>query len=322
MAVEAPNVRDEVRAYIESELGARKIRHVERVAIEHVAGQRIEIWDVHVTERDRWWVLTNPMNLYSQKDLKSRDVALTFHIGLALRVMARTQPPIEPAAQEIFKSVWRRWQQAADALVSAEEAEQFQAVGTHLRECLVSLSHEIADDLYEDLHGEMVGDRPKASDFVAWAELLVHAVTPGQTNHRLRRYLLALVDPTWSYVQHLIHSKNSVRIDGQIALEAASHLISMLTAAVIRSIAQTSRCKRCESYAMASGQCRTCGWRDPEYVPSVPESGPADKIAVDLAQPHTLTSDARIMKTVDEFLEPRRPSPSRITSKREPKRSS
>ncbi len=319
MATQAPNIRDEVRAYIESELGALKIRHLERVATEHVAGQRIEIWDVHVTERDRWWVLTNPMNLYSQKDLKSRDVALTFHIGLALRVMARTQPPIDPAAQEIFKSVWRRWQQAADALVSAEEAEQVQAVGTHLRECLVSLSHEIENDLYEDLHGEMVGDRPKASDFVAWAELLVHAVTPGQTNHRLRRYLVALVEPTWSYVQHLIHSKNSTRIDGQIALEATSHLISMLTVAVIRSVARTSRCKRCESYAMASGQCRTCGWRDPEYVPLVPVPRSADEIALDLAQPHTLTSDARIMKTIDEFLEPHRPSTSRGRTKKVPK---
>ncbi len=152
MASEAPNVREEVRSYVESELHGLKARHIDRVAIEHVGGQRFEIWDVHVGQRDRWWVVTNPMNLYSQKDLKSRDVALTFHIGLALRVMARTQPPINPAAQDIFKSVWRRWQQGADALVSAEEAEQFQAVGVHLRECLVSLSHELKE-LHKGIHG-------------------------------------------------------------------------------------------------------------------------------------------------------------------------
>lgn len=310
MASEAPDVREEVRSYIESEVHGSTVRHLERVAIEHIAGQRYEIWDVHVGQRDRWWVVTNPMNLYSQKDLKSRDVALTFHIGFALRVMARTQPPIDPAAQEIFKSVWRRWQQAAEALVSAEEAEQFQAVGTHLRECLISLSHEIAEDLYDGLHGEVAADRPKASDFVAWAELLIETVTPGEANRRLRRYLEAMVEPTWGYAQHLVHSKNSVRIDGEIALEAVSHLISMFTAAVIRSISQTRRCKRCESYAMAGAHCRTCGWEDLEYVPPRGEPRSSEEIAADLATPHTFTSDIRILKTVDEFLEPsRRPTP-------------
>src|SRR5207248_4044579 len=150
MASGPPDIREDVRSYIESELHLSTVRHLERVGVEHVAGQRYEIWDVHVGQRDRWWVVTNPMFLYSQKDLKSRDVALTFHIGLGLRVMAQTHPTINTPAQEIFKSVWRRWQQAADALESAEEAEQFQAVGTHLRECLVSLSHEIAEDLYDD----------------------------------------------------------------------------------------------------------------------------------------------------------------------------
>jgi hypothetical protein len=278
-------------------------------------------------------VVTNPMFLYSQKDLKSRDVALTFHVGLGLRVMARTQPPIDPSAQEIFKSVWRRWQQAAEALASAEEAEQFQAVGTHLRECLVSLSREIAQDLYDGLHGEEVGaQRPKASDFVAWAELLIQAVTPGESNQRLRRYLVSLVEPTWGYAQHLVHSKNSVRIDGEIALEAVSHLVSMLTAGVIRSVSETRRCKRCESYAMAGAHCRSCGWEDPGYQPPVRVARSAEELAADLATPHTLTSDIRIMtsdiriiKTVDELLEPRRRSASqdkRKATQRRAKRSS
>jgi hypothetical protein len=306
MAADIPNVREEVKSYIKSELPGSRVMHLERVSTEHIPGQRFEVWEVHVGRQGRWWVITNPMFLYSQRDLKSRDVALTFHLGLALRVMARTQPPIEPAAQDIFKAVWRRWQRAADALGSAEEAEHFQAVGTHLRECLVSLSHEIADQLYEGLGGPTPAPVPKASDFVAWAELLVRHVTPGPSNSRLRRYLLALVGPTWDYAQHLIHSKNSVRIDGEIALEAASHLISMLTAATIRSVSTTSRCRRCDSYAMGSGQCRVCGWHDPSYKPVVVERRTDEELAADLATPHTPTSDIRIMKTVDDFLGPQR----------------
>jgi hypothetical protein len=320
MVSEAPDIREEVRSYIEAELHGLTVSHLERVAVEHVAGQRYEIWYVHVGQRDRWWVVTNPMFLYSQKDLRSQDVALTFHIGLALRVMARTQPPIDPTAREIFKSVWRRWEQAAEALASAEEAEEFQAVGTHLRESLVSLSHEIAEDLYDGLNRQGDTHRPKQSDFVAWAGLLIHAVTPSDSNRRLRQYLIGLVEPTWGYVQHLIHSKNSVRIDGEIALEAVSHLISMLTAAVIRSLSQARRCKHCESYAMAGAQCRKCGWEDPDYVPPVLVPRSAEEIAADLATPHTLTSDVRIRKTVNELTEPRRRSGPPNAGRRQPRR--
>jgi hypothetical protein len=31
-------------------------------------------------------VVTNPTNLYDQADFNSRDVVLTFHVGLALRM--------------------------------------------------------------------------------------------------------------------------------------------------------------------------------------------------------------------------------------------
>jgi len=40
---------------------------------------------VHCPE-SRWWVVTNPTYLYEQADFKSREVVLTFHIGLMLRV--------------------------------------------------------------------------------------------------------------------------------------------------------------------------------------------------------------------------------------------
>jgi hypothetical protein len=168
--------------------------------------------------------------------------------------------------------------------------------------------------------GKVDTHRPKQSDFVAWAGLLIHAVTPSDSNRRLRQYLIGLVEPTWGYVQHLIHSKNSVRIDGEIALEAVSHLISMLTAAVIRSLSQARRCKHCESYAMAGAQCRKCGWEDPDYVPPVLVPRSAEEIAADLATPHTLTSDVRIRKTVNELTEPRRRSGPPNAGRRQPRR--
>ncbi len=90
-------------------------------------------------------MVTNPTNLYPQADFKSRDVVLTFHVGLAMRVMTRDHVPM-PKAQELFVAVWRRWEQAAEALAGAEEAEHFQAAGTHLQECLISFAHAIQTD--------------------------------------------------------------------------------------------------------------------------------------------------------------------------------
>lgn len=133
-----------------------------------------KIWDAHVDD-ERWWVVTNPTNLYPQADFKSRDVALTFHVGLAIRVLTRDRVPVSPNAQETFAPVWRRWQQAADALADGEEAEDFQAVGMHLRECMMSLAHELQGD-------ELVPEgtvRPKSSDVVAWGGLFVDAIAPG-----------------------------------------------------------------------------------------------------------------------------------------------
>lgn len=58
---------------------------------------RHDIWDVHCAD-SRWWVVTNPTNLYDRADFKSRDVVLTFHIGLAFRMEYRRdrEIPVSP----------------------------------------------------------------------------------------------------------------------------------------------------------------------------------------------------------------------------------
>src|SRR5260370_33359701 len=100
----------------------KQVSHVEGVGVDDVFGHRYETWDVHLDDGQRWWVVTNPSNYYSQSDFKSRDVVLTFHLGLAMRVAARYQVPRTEHAGDIFESLWRRWEQAADHLVPAVHA--------------------------------------------------------------------------------------------------------------------------------------------------------------------------------------------------------
>ena len=137
--------KQSIREYFESVGPKDPIVHLEKVAVERVGSVVYDIWDVHCAG-ERWWAVTNPLNAYPQTDFKSRDVVLTFHIGLAVRVASQHTVPIREEAAELLPGSWRRWEQAVEALSTAAEAEDFQAVGMRLRECLVSFAGEVADD--------------------------------------------------------------------------------------------------------------------------------------------------------------------------------
>src|SRR5215217_4380140 len=121
--------KDAIRAYVEDQ-AHEEVVHLEKAASELVGPVRHDIWDVHCPE-SRWWVITNPTNLYTQQDFKSRDVVLTFHLGLALRLQyaQEREVPVAPGSAELLPGSWRRWQQAFEAYESGDEAETFQAVG-------------------------------------------------------------------------------------------------------------------------------------------------------------------------------------------------
>jgi len=221
---------DEIRAYVEDQAGER-VLHVEHAASELVGPVRHDTWDVHC-EDSRWRVITNPTNLYSQDDFKSRDVALTFHVGLTLRMtyLNQRRVPVAPEPATLLAGSWRRWQQAFETYESGDEAETFQAVGVRLRECLVSFISEAASD-------DMVPDGatpPKAADFKGWTELLANYYAPGESASRLRSYLKKLSGETWDLVNWLTHAKSATRLDAEIALKAVEHLLGVSTAARLR----------------------------------------------------------------------------------------
>lgn len=255
--------RDEISAYVESQ-AHEQVVHLEKAASEMVGPVRHEIWDVHC-EASRWWVVTNPTNLYSQEDFKSRDVVLTFHIGMALRVsyLKERDVPLAPEAADLLPGSWRRWQQAFDAYDAGDESEDFQSVGVRLRECLVSF-------LGEATHEGLVPagqQAPKAADFRGWTDLLANALAGGESSARLRSYLKKVASETWDYVNWLTHAKNAVRMDAEIAIKAVEHALGLFTAAGLRFSWQGTRCGECGSYLVVAGMCSHCEWIDPSYVP-------------------------------------------------------
>jgi len=260
-----------IRAYVEREAHEQVI-HLEKAASELVGPVRHDIWDVHCTD-SRWWVITEPTNLYSQEDFKSRDVALTFHIGLSLRMsyLYDRRIPDEIPAADLLPGTWRRWEQAFEPYDSGDEAENFQAVGVRLRECLISFIIETANDDLVPV-GEVP---PQGANFRSWTELLANTLASGESSKHLRSYLKKLSVETWEYVNWLTHAKNAIRPDADIGIKAVEHLLQTFIAARVRLRYPGKRCAECDSYRLVGGTCEHCGWVDPEY--ELPDMAPKKK---------------------------------------------
>ena len=76
-----PHSEQDIANYVEGQARDEIVQHVEKVKQDVVLGEIYEIWDV-TTDKERWWVITNLTNLYSQKHFPSLDYTLSFHIGL------------------------------------------------------------------------------------------------------------------------------------------------------------------------------------------------------------------------------------------------
>jgi hypothetical protein len=292
-------VRDEdkVRSYVEDQ-AHESVTHVEKVASELVGPFRHDIWDVHCTA-SRWWVVTHPTNLYSQADFKSRDAVLTFHLGLALRLIsaADRDVPVRPEVAHLLPGSWRRWEQAFEAFDSGDEAETFQSVGVRLRECLVSFIGEThRDDLVPE--GETA---PKGADFRAWSDLLANFLAPGDGSAKLRSYLKKSAVETWEYVNWLTHAKNAVRLDAEIGIKAVQHLLGVFTAARLRHDVPATRCGSCGSYRVVAGVCRHCDWVDPTYRAPKVRVWTKKERARRLAEPCVISSDISTFMSPKDF---------------------
>jgi hypothetical protein len=274
--------------------GHETVVHLEKVASERVHGVRYDVWDVHAKSGERWWVLTNPTNLYSQTDFPSQDYILSFHIGLSARLLARREAPASDEEQNRLAAAWRRCQQGAEALDRAEEAEDFQAVGMRCRECLIELVRGVASPDMVPLGVEA----PKRADFIHWAELIANAIAGGRSASELRGYMKAVSRAAWQYVNWLTHATGSARRDGELAVDMTQHVLSVFGRSLLRhEHGGPDRCPRCGSYQLArvhrpdmeledpyATVCARCEWTDAPSAPPRPRSRPTRRRV--RARPH------------------------------------
>jgi len=267
--------RRQIEDYLRSQSGNDfEIEHVEKLTSEYVHGQQYDVWDAHTSD-GRWWVITNPVNLYSQDQIKSMDIALSFHIGLMSRVMASRPLPAARQGSWMLEVV-RRLDVASESLDRAREVEDFQAVGMRLRETLLTLAARLAGLGYQTDAG--AADLQQGN-FKAWAGVCAESVAAGSSAQHLRALLKGLSEKTWNYVAWLTHARAAGRPDAQIALTAVSQTVEAFIVAVNRhQLGAPQRCPACASYQLRAeyaGEdgwlrvCETCGWETPA------ESAPA-----------------------------------------------
>ena len=169
--------------------------------------------------------------------------------------------------REFVSKAWRKFEQAAEALDVADEAEDFQSIGMRLRECLITF----AQDNAEQAMVREGSERPQKSNFKGWAELLAQAASPGPHGKQMRSYLRTMSCEVWDLVAWLTHAANATRTDAETARDAVSHLMQVFSLALIRQERGAPiRCPMCGSYQVTMDdrdeeggvpflRCEACG---------------------------------------------------------------
>lgn len=264
--------------------GEETVQYVERIKTEYVRGERFDAWDVH-TDKQRWWVLTNGTNLYSQAHFPSLDYTLSFHIGLTHRIQARQERERGDREPDPFEEVYRRCDEVTDLIVEAIEAEEFQSAAMRLRECLITLVGAVRRRIELPVGGEF----PKDADVLGWNEVLINHFCPGEPNKVLRQYLKMTATRTWQLVSWLTHDRDANKTAAIIAHEAVSVQIGNFIQLVIRDrVDLTEVCPQCSSRNVQSyfdaaiepdgayyERCRACDWNNHPGYPGE-EEGEAD----------------------------------------------
>lgn len=276
--------RQHVEEYFKGQAPDLTVTFIQKVYEEVVLSHKHAIWDVH-TDKNRWWVITNPTNLYSQDQFPNMDLALTFHMGLCLRVMRGDRTPLSELKAEPFSETYRLLTEATDALAQAEEVSDFQAIGVRCREVLLAFI-KMGQELVPWPEGQ--GTAPKAADAKDWIQHFVVTLLPGEANERRRQLYRGLLDGAWTFANWLTHNKESSWYDAEAAASSTENAVGLFTSVVLRHIKGVpDNCPACGSRHLTPERgmrsdmpditfersvCTKCGWTgEPAALDLLPE---------------------------------------------------
>jgi hypothetical protein len=279
---------DHVLGYMASQAPDLTVEFAQKIYSENVLDHRHDVWDVH-TNVDRWWVITNPTNLYSQAQFPNMDLAVTFHVGLCLRLPRSEKPKLADLPIEPFAECCRYLSEASDALKQAQEVADYQAIGVRCREALLAF----VDAAQTVLPWVSEKDRPKRADFKAWVEHICSVSLAGPSQKDRRHLFKTLLDNAWGFSNWLTHTKSSKWHDAEAASSTTENAVGLCISAVIQHIRGVpDACPACGSHRLSPERafdpdhpddewerptCTRCDWTgEPVKIHRVPVA-PSDE---------------------------------------------
>jgi hypothetical protein len=166
------NEERHIREYVNSQSRDDEVTLVQKIGTRKVLGRAHDLYDVR-TKRGRWWVISDPTNLYSQDDFPQIEMALTFHLGVSTMLADKGRRERGEAMPKRLVGAFRRFESAVDAYNDADEAEAFQGVAIRCREALLALVRDEA----KVVTLPTAEARPQVANFKAWARLLVRELS-------------------------------------------------------------------------------------------------------------------------------------------------
>lgn len=259
----------EVREYFEWQAPDLEVIFMQKVYSEAVLHTRHDVWDIH-TNKDRWWVITGGTNLYSQDQFPNMDLALTFHIGLMLRIPRTEEQQVEDLRIIPFGRVFEFMEAACVAQHQAQALSDYQAIGVRCRETLLELIGAAQDAAV------WTATPPQRANFREWTEILGNELFPGDSNKERRGALKGALSSGWTFANWLTHSKSATWVDAELATSLLHHAVDMATSLVLRALRDVPpACPECGNPLLqpehgksteAPGVlwerpcCRACGW--------------------------------------------------------------
>lgn len=246
-----------VEYYLSQSPGA-EVTFLQKVYSESIIGHRHDVWDVHASD-GRWWVITNPTNLYSQAQFPNMDLAVTFHMGLCLRIPRTQQQKKSDQRIKPFEIVFTKLREASDALGQGQNVADYQAIGMRSREALLSFVGAA-----QDIAEWTTDPAPKRADFRAWSELICSEALAGASQKERRHLFRALLAEAWVFANWLTHAQSATWHDAEAALATTEHVLGLMISLVLRHVRSVpEQCPNCGSPHLVAEE----GWR--KDVPEV-----------------------------------------------------
>jgi hypothetical protein len=287
-----PATEDEiqhVRDYMEGQAPDLTVEFVQKVYEENIVNHIHAVWDVH-TNKDRWWVITNPMNLYSQEQFPNMDYTVTFHVGLCIRIPRSEKQKVSDLPIEPFAAVYRELSDAQDSLLRAKSVADYKAIGVKCRETLLAFAG-VAQTVMPWTSTE---ERPQRANFKAWVDHICSVILQGPTHEHRRALFKSLLDSAWKFTNWLTHSSASHIGDAEAAIEVTGTGTEMCMSAIIAHIRGVpDECPACGSQRLSPERgthrslpnsiferptCDDCGWAgEPLEIKAVPEDPSEDR---------------------------------------------